>query len=233
MTEPKQSAHPEPRRVVVLSDDPAFARAVTARWQSERDVPAFTVAGGDAWRGLDTGACDLVILGGLPLPAASAALAVLNLLEQPVIFVADCGADAARVRGDFPRILVMAATDGWLDPLVLLALECLRRREASLRARRAEQQCAAFERDAVLGRYMIEMRHGLNNALTSVLGNSELVLLEPGMLSSEARLQVETIRNMAVRMNEILQRFTSLEKELTVLSRQAETVRARGQAAAN
>ncbi len=69
---------------------------------------------------------------------------------------------------------------------------------------------------------MLEMRHSLNNALTSVLGNSELLLLEPGSLSANARSQIDTIRNMALRMHEILQRFSSLEKELSFVERQAE-----------
>jgi signal transduction histidine kinase len=69
---------------------------------------------------------------------------------------------------------------------------------------------------------MLEMRHTLNNTLTCVLGNSELLLLEPGSLSAGARSQIETIRNMSLRMHEILQRFSSLEKELTVVDRQAE-----------
>ena len=69
---------------------------------------------------------------------------------------------------------------------------------------------------------MLEMRHSLNNALTSVLGNSELLLIEPGSLSANARSQIDTIRNMALRMHEILQRFSSLEKELSFVERQAE-----------
>ena len=62
-------------------------------------------------------------------------------------------------------------------------------------AQRARRQLrgpnAALERQATLGRYVLEMRHNLNNALTSLLGNSELLLLEPGALSAEARPQVE------------------------------------------
>ena len=69
---------------------------------------------------------------------------------------------------------------------------------------------------------MLEMRHTMNNALTSVLGNSELLLLEPGLLSAARRSQIETIRNMAVRMHEILQRFSSIEKEMSVVEQQAE-----------
>ena len=36
--------------VLILSDDPEFARAVLARWQSEKKVPAFTVMGLAAWK---------------------------------------------------------------------------------------------------------------------------------------------------------------------------------------
>jgi len=68
------------------------------------------------------------------------------------------------------------------------------------------------------------MRHTMNNALTSVLGNSELLLLliEPGSLSAAGRSQLETIRNMAVRLHEILQRFSSIEKEMSVIEKQAQ-----------
>ena len=79
-----------------------------------------------------------------------------------------------------------------------------------------------LERQAALGRYMLDVRHTLNNALTSVLGNSELLLLEPGSLSVASRSQIETIRNMAVRMHEILQRFSSIEKEFNAVEQQAE-----------
>jgi len=65
------------------------------------------------------------------------------------------------------------------------------------------------------------MRHNLNNALTSVLGNSDLLLLEPGSLSAQTRAQIETIRNMALRIHEIMQRFSSLEKEMNVVAQQA------------
>jgi hypothetical protein len=68
---------------------------------------------------------------------------------------------------------------------------------------------------------MLEMRHNMNNALTSVLGNSDLLLLEPGSLSAQTRAQMETIRNMTLRIHEIMQRFSSLEKEMNVVAQQA------------
>jgi len=46
------------------------------------------------------------------------------------------------------------------------------------RAERAEQTRKTLEQQAALGRYMLEVRHNLNNSLTSVLGNSELLVLD-------------------------------------------------------
>ena len=121
-----------------------------------------------------------------------------------------------------PRFNILQQHEGWLDALVLVSTEVLRHGQTLARAQRAEQSVKSLERQAALGRYMLDVRHTLNNALTSVLGNSELLLLEPGSLSVASRSQIETIRNMAVRMHEILQRFSSIEKELNAVEQQAE-----------
>ena len=90
----------------------------------------------------------------------------------------------------------------------------------SLRAREAEKLCAAAQTEATLGRYMLEMRTNVNNALTTVLGNAELLVLEPG-LPATVLAEADTIRNMALRLNEIFQRFSSIEKELSVAVRES------------
>jgi signal transduction histidine kinase len=110
----------------------------------------------------------------------------------------------------------------WIDSLILAASEGVQRARAEARARAAEEKCVRLERQAMLGRYMSEMRHGLNNALTSLLGNSDLLLIEPGSLSAQARSQIETIRNMTLRIHEVMQRFSSLEKEMDVIAQQVE-----------
>jgi signal transduction histidine kinase len=81
---------------------------------------------------------------------------------------------------------------------------------------------------ATLGQYIIDMRHNMNNALTSVLGNAELLLLEPGAFSAGVRSQLDTIRNMALRLHEILQRFSSLEKEFLFVQKQSAREESRG-----
>ena len=90
----------------------------------------------------------------------------------------------------------------------------MRRTEALRLAKQAEQRAAQNANDAVLGRYMIDMKHSVNNAMTSLLGNAELLLLEPGELSSQSLAQIKTIHTMALRINEIMQRFSSLASEM-------------------
>ena len=64
----------------------------------------------------------------------------------------------------------------------------------------------------------------MNNALTSILGNAELLLLDAQPLGPQQRAQMETVRNMAVRIHEILARFTSIDKELSAIERPFENV---------
>jgi len=207
--------------VLIIADDPEFSRAVIARWQTERTVPTFTALGTDVWTRKTNAACDLVVLG----PGIGLKNGTLSLVEStpwPAIYVDDDSRSLANAREKAPRLMVLRLHEGWLDTLVLLGAEALRRMEALRRAQTAEEASAKSHREAVLGRYMLEMRHSLNNALTSVLGNSELLLLEPGALSSGVREQLDTIRNMAVRMHEILQRFSSLDSEMKIAETQSQ-----------
>ena len=66
---------------------------------------------------------------------------------------------------------------------------------------------------------MLDMRHSMNNALTSVLGNAELMLLEPGAFSAEVRDQLATIHTMALRIHDIVQRFSSMESEIKLATK--------------
>jgi len=208
--------------VLIISDDAELSRAVIGRWQSERTVPAFTLMSSDVCLGFDPDTFQLAIAGGLRPQALSVVLEAMEAVGKRVVFVSDDMRIVQTVRDRWPGMAIVRQQENWLDTLLLVAGEILRRVSAEAEARRFEQANVFLERQAHLGRYMLEMRHTLNNTLTSVLGNSELLLLEPGSLSAGARSQIETIRNMSLRMHEILQRFSSLEKELTVVDRQAE-----------
>lgn len=208
--------------VLIISDEVDFSRRITARWQMERNAPAFTVLSGDLWPRFAADVFDVAIVGELRRELLSVVLEPLHSTGQPIFCICKDGPTAVLVHERWPRISVLHPTEHWLETLVLAGSEAVHRSRAESRARAAELACVGLDRQATLGRYMVEMRHNLNNALTSVLGNSDLLLLEPGSLSAQTRAQIETIRNMTLRIHEIMQRFSSLEKEMNVVAQQAE-----------
>ncbi|MGH9765426.1 MAG: hypothetical protein ACREDR_28700 [Blastocatellia bacterium] len=212
--------------VLIVSDDIEFSRSIVARWQAERHVPEITlIASGVCHAGTAAG-YQLVILG--PVRAGSP-FAILTSLKVPtssvVIYVAEDQKDVALLRAEYPCVLVVPRQDGWAGTLILISNEALRRTEAAGRAQRAERLALESQGQASLGRYMLEMRPSVNNALTSVLGNADLLLLEPSHLSEESHDQIQTIHTMALRLNEIMQRFSSLAAEMRACEKdsQAET----------
>jgi len=206
--------------VLIISDDAEFARIVVARWQSQRIVPAFTLMGSDLYSSAVLASHTLTILG----PRVNHLPKVLKAIEaagDAVICVApEQSMPMRELRG---MAMFIRHTDGWLEDLIQLASEVLRRSDAGARMRLAELALAASQRHAVLGRYLLEMRHTLNNCLTSVLGNAELLLLEPGRLAADTREQIETMHTMALRIHEIFQRFSSLETEMQFAERKSQT----------
>lgn len=207
--------------VLIISDDVEFSRSITARWQMERQVPTFTLLSSDIWpRSVED--FSVAIVGPLRRELLSVIMEPLHSTPQPLFCVCQEPAMAQLVRERWPRTNVLRTEENWLNILVLSAGEATLRARAEARARAAEEKCAVLERHATLGRYMLDMRHGLSNALTSLLGNSDLLLVEPGSLSAQARSQIETIRNMTLRINEVMQRFSSLEKEMNVVAQQVE-----------
>jgi signal transduction histidine kinase len=207
--------------VLIISDDVEFSRSITARWQVDRHVPTFTMLSGDLWpRSVDN--FSVAIVGPLRRELLSVILEPLHATQQPLFCICQEASTAQLVRERWPRTTVLRCDESWLDVLIPSASEAVLRAAAEARARAAEEACATLERQAMLGRYMLEMRHSLNNALTSLLGNSDLLLIEPGSLSAQARAQIETIRNMTLRIHEVMQRFSSLEKEMNVVAQQVE-----------
>jgi signal transduction histidine kinase len=217
--------------VLIISDEVDFSRRIAARWQMQRNAPAFTVLSGELWPRFAVDVFDVAIVGELRRELLSVVMEPLHSTGQPIFCVCQDGPTAQLVHERWPRVSVLRRTEQWLETLVLAAGEAVHRSRAESRARAAELSCAALDRQAMLGRYMLEMRHNLNNALTSVLGNSDLLLLEPGSHSAHTRAQIETIRNMALRIHEIMQRFSSLEKEMNVVAQQAERDSGRSYAA--
>jgi signal transduction histidine kinase len=207
--------------VLIISDDVEFSRRITARWQMERNVPTFTVLSGELWPRFAADVFDVAIVGPLRRDLLSVVLEPLHSTSQPIFCLCADAPTAQLVRERWPRVNILHPSEHWLETLVLAGAEAVHRSRSEARARAMELSCMTLQREATLGRYMLEMRHSMNNALTSVLGNSDLLLLEPGSLSAQTRSQIETIRNMTLRIHEIMQRFSSLEKEMNVVAQQA------------
>ena len=200
--------------VLILTDETEFARLITACWQTERQPPAITVLGSDLWREHEPVTHDLIVVGPLRDGKLPDVLRTLHAATAVILCAPGDSRELGQLRARYPRLLHVPLREDWTQTLLLVAGESLRRSEALRLARQAERNAARNEHYATLGQYMTDMKHNVNNALTSMLGNAELLLLEPGQLSKESLAQIKTIHSMALRINEIMQRFSSLASEM-------------------
>src|SRR5215470_14514934 len=197
--------------VLIVSDDGEFAREILASWQRERQLPAFTLVTSEMCRSSRIANFDLTIVG--PIDQSLGQLVKKLGADSPILCVVKAGA-ISKVVALEAEVVMVRELEGWTENVVVLAGEILRRIAEQAKLRHAEEVTAISQKEAALGRYMQEMRHGFNNALTSVLGNAELILLNESNLNAELREQIGTIRDMALNLHEMMQRFTSLESEL-------------------
>jgi len=193
--------------VIILTDETEFARLLTSCWQAERHAPIVTVLTSDLWREQDTPVRDLVVLGPIREGKLAGVLRSLDSSTAVILCAPLDSKELGQLKARYPRLVHVPLREDWAQTLLLVAGESLRRTEALRLARQAERTAAKNENHATLGRYMLEMKHSVNNALTSMLGNAELLLLEPGQLSSQSLAQIKTLHSMALRINEIMQRF--------------------------
>jgi signal transduction histidine kinase len=206
--------------VLIVSDEAEFAQSAIARWETERRVPAVTLLGSDLWNTANPKEYHLVVLGPVGRGKLLAILQALAHWGTATVCVADDARAISSLHAKSPNVLVVPAGEGSIHTLILVANEVLRRVEAVTRARRAEDEAASLRKQAMLGQYMLELRNNFNDALTSLLGNAELVLMAPGQLSPEAREQVRTVHMMALRLSEMLLRFSSLASEMQAVESQ-------------
>lgn len=200
--------------LLILTDDAEFARLLSACWQAERQSPRITVLSSDLWVEKEHCAYDLVVVGPIEQSKVSGILRAIEPSCAVILCVPADTKELGQLRTRYPRLVHVPFREDWAQTLVLVAGESLRRAEAAKLARQAELRAARSEQYAVLGRYMLEMKHTMNNALTSILGNAELLLLEPGQLSAQSLAQIKTMHSMTLRINEVMQRFSSLATEM-------------------
>ena len=218
--------------VLILSSSPAFAREIAGTWPEDANSPEFTVLDHGLVRELAAGNYDLAIADATSAEHGAELKRVLIGPARPAIIVhsgrplsawpqhqfAKAESNIVELGGEMTNSNGRGGKPLWPVIAGLLGREMLRRIQAEERARDAGAVCATQEAAATLGRYIAEMRHNINNALTSVLGNAELLTLEPG-LSASALAEAETILNMGRRLHEVFRRFASLEEEFSMALR--------------
>lgn len=232
--------------VLILASDPAFSREITRHWPQEpaphSNGPEFVLLDDSFCSDLKSSHYDLAIADASSVKENADILKRKQLRKRlnrelkqsllaagkPAIWIhTDPSRDFYHI---FGPIVELRRTPGvWPSMAGLVGREILRRVDAENRAREAEKISAAAEADATLGRYMIEMRTNINNALTTILGNAELLVHQPG-LPPPVQTQADAIRNMSLRLHEVFQRFSSIEKELniTVAARDSGKAKAHG-----
>lgn len=212
--------------ILIISDEPEFARSVAASWQTTRHVAEITVATSDVWHPSVAAGYGVVIVGPVRNGRSAAILSALGGSPgTAIIAVVDDERTCSLLQIEHPHSIFITRQGGWTSSLIAVSSEALRRVEAVGRAQRAERVALESQSYATLGRYMLEVRPSVNNALTSVLGNADLLLFDSNPAGEDSREQIRTIHTMALRLNEIIQRFSSLANEIRMNEKesQAET----------
>lgn len=205
--------------VLLLSSDPVFSRELTQAWPAGGETPEFVLLEEDHRRELPRDTYDLAIAHAVSPERHAALRLALAAARKPAILIhSDANASPCEIHGQ--TVELRRDSHSWPAMAAVLSREILRRLQAEARAAESNRLHAGADAEATLGRYITEMYSTINNALTSVLGNAELLLLEPG-LPAPVLAQADTIRNMALRLHEVFQRFSSLEKELSVVARES------------
>ena len=222
--------------VLIVAHSPAFAQSLIDRWQCNATSPSFSVlsAGEQSQNGAPHKPCHLVVVEGAALHMYRTMLQRLELVGTPIICALPLtpskagrlngrasepvvlSPSAETLRKDHPRMITLdlADRDSGLDIVVTVATEVLKRLDAVLRARKAEAETSGQSAQSALGKYVADSMHGFNNALTAVLGNAELLMLDVGGFSPQIQEEIEAIHSNALRLHEMMQRFSSLEAEI-------------------
>src|SRR5262249_27816441 len=137
--------------VLIVSDDGEFARDILARWQMERQLPAFTLVTSEMCRSSRIASFDLAIVG--PIDQSLGQLIKKLGAGSPVLCVVAPGALSKAALLE-PGVTLVRHSEAWSENVVLLAGEILRRIAEQAKLRQAEEIAANSQREAALGRYM-------------------------------------------------------------------------------
>jgi hypothetical protein len=206
-------------QILIVSDDSEFVRSLTSRWRQEKNPPAITAVSTGAIRQAGSCGYEVIVVG--PLHKGSGLPQGLRLDPDSMVCAVGDEDSLTAIRADHGAWILLPEFPGWPKILFSLAGEVLRRTAAETRAREAEITNLSQRRFGILGKSLLEARPGMVNALTSLLGNADLILLSEEPLPGHCRENVRTIHTMALRLNEIVQRLSSIENEMELCERKS------------
>ena len=131
-------------QILIVSEEPEFVRALSARWRVEKDFPSITAVSTNVSELANPSGYALIIVGplrdGTVLPSAP----TLHL-DSTVCAVGDAGS-LVSIHAKHADWLLLPEYPGWTDALLSVAREVLRRTSAERRAREAELTNHAHQR---------------------------------------------------------------------------------------
>src|SRR2546430_12712041 len=107
--------------ILIVSDDAAFARQVSASWEGDAEKPALTLMSGDVCRHPASEEFDVAVVGRVSRSCMDSVLRFLLSTGKPVLLVGD---DGRPLNSDAPALLV-PEREGWLETLKLLMIQAL------------------------------------------------------------------------------------------------------------
>lgn len=206
---------------VLLADDDAVARSLQVAVIDDLGHEAVIAEDGErAWELFKCEPMPLVVLD-LNMPGLDG-LAVCRRIREH-----EAGRDtfvivvtARDAREDLCAVLAAGADDYVTKPSspenLRARLEIAQQRIIQNAARRtAESELARARWLAGIGETTIALEHEINNPLSALLGNAELLLMEGG-LTEEQTQQVQVIREQATRIADVVRRLARLKNPKSV-----------------
>ncbi len=204
-------------RVLVVDDDPAYSRLVSAVVKDAGYGTATVASTGLEALGAAPEA-DLILLDyQLPDTTGLELLGGLRSLpNQPaVILVTAYGDEALAARALRAGADDYLIKDGSLPRLLPEVMERVRRHRALAEAlAAAERDLVHAERMAAIGQLNVTLRHNINNPLMAAFAETEM-LLQDRTLNEEQRTALASVKQALQRISDILERVSSLGHDQT------------------
>ena len=212
-----------PQSVLLITDDVSFRCKVVESWQAEGTPPLVICLPSDLSPTAEIAWCDAVVVGPVRPDYLANALMAAAAAPAAVAFL-PWGVSLQQGQLENPNLLPLHCCDDAPELAVMIGNVLLRRAAMARQLQLAESSARDCSRQAALGRFMIESRHSFNNALTTVLGTAELLLLlDSQKLDEEQREKVRTVHAMAMRLYQMIVRFSALEAEMKLAESKAYT----------